>query len=94
MTKRQITATAPDGTQVTINVGPKRVVGAIRIMDVSTWGAEYTARHGAWYITVHKTVENAITGPNQTPMWNKHTRWAIAIDANDQASGAWLPASK
>lgn len=90
MTKRTITATAPDGTEVRVNVGPKRAVGAIRITDFGT----AAAGGRRWLVTVHKTLPNAITGPNQTPMWNSYTRWAIEIGADDQAVGKWLPASK
>lgn len=91
MTKRQITATAPDGTQVTVNVGPKREVVAIRITGGFPTDVD---DNGQWIVSVHKSLDAAITGPNQTPMWNNRARWAVAIDANDQASGAWLPASK
>ncbi len=84
---RTLTATAPDGTKVEINVGAKRAVGAIRITDFSAFG-------DGWLVTVHKTIDNAITGPNQTPEWNSFTRWAIEIDADDQTTGKWLPASK
>lgn len=63
--KRTITATAPDGTTVSINVGPTRVVGAIRITDGSRlegggWGRDGSEK---WLVTVHKTLPNAITGP-------------------------------
>ena len=86
MTTRAITATAPDGTPVaTTGLGAKRVVGAIRIMQ---WP------DGTHLVTVHKTLDNAITGPNQTSVWNKYSRWAIAIDENDQPVGPWLAASK
>lgn len=81
---RTITATAPDGTPVSVNVGPTRQVAAIRIIHLS----------GGWAVTVHKTVEAAITGPNQTPMWNTCTRWALPIGADDQPAGPWLPATK
>jgi hypothetical protein len=95
MTKRQITATAPDGTTVqSTGLGAKRAIGAIRIMDTRSWGAEHVAKWGPWLVTVHKTLENAITGPNQTPEWNSYTRWAIAIDENDQPVGEWFGASK
>jgi hypothetical protein len=92
--KRTITATAPDGTTVSANVGPTRVVGAIRItcgdkIDGGSWGDG-----SRWLVTVHKTLANAITGPNQTPMWNHCQRWAIAINDNDQATGEWMGASK
>jgi hypothetical protein len=90
-TKRTITATAPDGAQVSINVGPKRDVGAIRITD---FGADAFGAGDRWLVTVHKTLPNAITGPNQTPAWNTYKRHAIAIGADDQPVGRWLPASK
>lgn len=90
MTKRQITATAPDGTPISVNVGPARQIAAIRI----TGGFESTKSNGQWLVTVHKTLPNAITGPNQTPCWNGSPRWAIAIDENDQPVGPWLAASK
>jgi hypothetical protein len=83
-TKRTITATAPDGTEVSVNVGPKREVGAIRVTDL----------FGELLVTVHKTLPNAITGPNQTPIWNSCRRWAIEIGADDRPVGRWLPASK
>ncbi len=84
--KRQITATAPNGRTVeTTGLGAKRVVGAIRVMVLPD---------GDHLVTVHKTLQNAITGPNQTPIWNKYPRWAIAIDENDQPVGKWFGASK
>lgn len=93
--KRRITATAPDGARVESDgLGPKRVVGAIRIMDTRSWGAEHVAKWGPWLVTVHRTLDLAITGPNQTPAWNHHTRWAIAIGDDDQPTGDWVPASK
>lgn len=85
MNKRAITATAPNGTQVSTNVGPKRAVGAIRVMQ---WP------DGTYLVTVHKTLNNAITGPNQTPAWNSYPRHAIEIGANDQTVGPWFGASK
>lgn len=91
---REITATAPDGTTVTARVGVKRVVGAIRIMDTRPWGQAEVDQHGPWLVTVHKTLPNAITGPNQTPAWNSNKRWAIEIDSDDQPTGPWLGASK
>lgn len=91
---RTLTATAPDGTPVSVNVGPKRVVGAIRIMDVSGWGAEYLAAHGPWLVTVHKTLANAVTGSNGSPTWNGTTRHAVEIGTDDQPVGTWIPASK
>lgn len=87
---RTITATAPDGTQVSVNVGAKRVVGAIRITGApGGWGDG-----SKWLVTVHKTLPNAITGPNQTPVWNSYPRWAVEIGTDDQPVGRWLPASK
>jgi hypothetical protein len=87
--KRTITATAPDGQSVSVNVGPTRAVGAIRITG-------FTCQDGTteWMVTVHKTLLNAIAGPNQTPAWNNKIRWAIAIDAADQAAGGWAYATK
>ena len=86
MTKRQITATAPNGrTVTTTGLGAKRTVGAIRIMVLPD---------GDHLVTVHKTLTNAITGPNQTPVWNKYPRWAIEIGADDKPVGPWLGASK
>lgn len=92
---RRITATAPDGTEVsTTGLGKTRKVGAIRIMDTRSWGAEHVAKFGPWLVTVHKDVNAAITGPNQTTAWNGNARWAIAVDENDQVTGPWLGASK
>jgi len=87
--KRVITATAPDGAKVSVSVGAKRAVGAIRIT-----GGFQVDENGQWLVTVHKTIEAAVTGPNQTPAWNKRARWSIVIDENDQAVGEWLPAHK
>lgn len=92
--QRTITATAPDGTVVTANVGAKRVVGAIRITDFGTGREGWAADEHNWLVTVHKTLPNAITGPNQTPMWNSFKRYAIEIGADDQPVGPWLGASK
>jgi len=86
---RTLTATAPDGTQVSTNVGAKRVVGAIRITAApagETWNGS------PWLVTVHRSLDLAIKGSNQTTAWNSFTRWAIAID-QDQAVGPWLGAS-
>lgn len=91
-TKRTLTATAPDGQTVTANVGPTRTVGAIRIMDTTGFtGCDPTDR---WLVTVHKTLTNAVTGPNQTPAWNGHTRYAVAIGTDDQPVGRWVPCTK
>lgn len=49
---------------------------------------------GEYLVTIHKTLENAITGPNQTPEWNQYKRYAIAINENDAPVGPWLGASK
>lgn len=84
MAKRTITLTGPEGQPISVNVGPSRQVGAIRITHLSD----------CWAPSVHRTLANAVTGPNQTPMWNGCTRWAIAIDVNDQPAGDWLPATK
>lgn len=92
-TTRTITATAPDGTQVSTNVGAKRAVGAIRIMDTRAWGAEHVARFGPWLVTVHRTLDLAVRGSNQTTAWNGYTRWAIEIDANDKPAGQWFGAN-
>ncbi len=89
---REITVTAPDGETITVRVGAKRVVGAIRLMDVRDRGGDWA--QWTWIDSVHKTLENAITGPNQTPNWNTIPRVAIAIGADDQPVGDWLPASK
>ena len=89
--KRWITLTAPDGTTVeTTGLGKDRKVGAVRIM----WFTEDFGGGARWLTTVHKTLANAITGPNQTPQWNGLTRWAIEIDENDQPVGTWVPATK
>jgi hypothetical protein len=90
MTKRMITVTTPTGQVESVNVGPKRAVGAIRITD---FGHDATGAQ-VWLVTVHKTLPNAITGPNQTPAWNSYKRYAIEIGADDQPTGEWLPASK
>jgi hypothetical protein len=89
--KRTLTATAPDGEIVTVNVGPKRQVGAIRITDASSRGG--WGDGSKWLVTVHQTLELAVTGPNQTPAWNSFPRFATAIDAADQP-GEWFGASK
>lgn len=89
---RTIAVTAPDGEVVEINVGAKRVVGAIRLMDVRNATGGFKGQ--TWIDTVHKSLPNAITGPNQTPMWNRFPRVAIEIGADDQPVGEWLPASK
>lgn len=91
MTTRTITATAPDGTEVSVNVGAKRAVGAIRITDALASGG--WGDGSRWLVTVHKTLPNAITGPNQTPAWNRFPRWAAPVAEGD-AVGGWLPASK
>lgn len=82
--KRTITATAPDGATVSINVGPKRAVAAIRITKLC----------GEWLVSAHKTLPNAITGPNQTPCWNGAERHAIEIGAGDAPVGPWYGATK
>lgn len=92
MSNREITVTAPDGEIVTIRVGAKRQVGAIRLMDVRKAVDCFVGQ--TWIDTVHRTVTNAITGPNQTPEWNNFPRWAIEIGADDQPVGEWLGASK
>lgn len=92
MTKRTITATAPDGTEVSVNVGRTRQVGAIRITDAQAAGG--WGDGSRWLVTVHRTMPNAVTGPNQTPAWNSFPRWAVEIDADDRPAGEWFPASK
>lgn len=82
--KRTITVTAPDGHKVSVNVGPTRAVAAIRIILLD----------GGWTPSVHRTLEAAITGPNQTPNWNTCPRYAVAIGADDQPTGPLLPAHK
>jgi len=100
--KRKITATAPDGLTVESDgLGPKRVVGAIRICAHPRWDGTPTTGWGGWnghgekwLVTVHKSLEHAITGPGQAAEWSRWERWAIAIDENDQPVGDWYPASK
>lgn len=94
MSSREITVTAPDGESITIRVGAKRQVGAIRLMDVRKATGDFAAAGATWIDTVHKSLPNAITGPNQTPMWNRFPRVAIEIGADDQPVGDWVPASK
>jgi hypothetical protein len=92
MPKRTIAATAPDGTAVSVSVGPRRAVGAIRITNF-TWRKQEDGSPW-WVVSVHKSLELAITGSNQTPEWNSCPRWAIAIGPDDQPAGTWQAASK
>lgn len=84
--KRQITTTAPNGQTITTSgLGKTRKVGAIRITMFSDTDI---------LVTVHATLNNAITGANQSPEWNNLTRWAIEVDENDQVTGEWIGATK
>lgn len=100
---RTITATTPDGYQVSVNVGPKRQVGAIRILAAKDWDGSGDTGWGSWQgrgqgvkwiVTVHRTLELAVKGSNETTAWNGGERWAIVIDENDQPAGAWVPAPR
>lgn len=79
MAKRTITFTAPDGQSLSVNVGPKRNVSAIRVLDFTGEDGD-----GTWLISIHGTVQAALTGANQTPMWNSFPRYVLVIDDNDQ----------
>jgi len=83
MAKRTINFTAPDGTPLSVNVGPKRQVGAVRALDVRPFEADAEGRQ-RWIISVRGTVTAAIKGPNQTPSWNRMPRHVLLIDDNDQ----------
>lgn len=83
---RKITATYRNGETVsTTGLGAKRVVGAIRVTEFP---------NGDLLVTVHKDLPTAVKSPNQTPVWNPFPRWAIAVTADDQVTGEWVPASK
>ena len=88
-TKRTITATAPDGTEVGVNVGPKRAVGALRILAHPGAWSDGTK----WLVTVHKSLELAVTGSNETPAWNRWERHAVVIEG-DVPVGEWIPCRK
>lgn len=80
--KRTITFTAPDGQELSVNVGPTRKISAIRILDFLDWdGYEEGYR---WAISLHGTVQAALTGPNQSSSWNILPRHVLLIDENDQ----------
>lgn len=80
--KRTINFTAPDGTPLSVNVGPKRHVSAIRVLDFTSEDGDGTG----WLISIHGTVQAALTGPNQTPMWNRFPRHVLLIEEGDQPS--------
>lgn len=77
--KRTIQFTAPDGQPLSVNVGPKRKVSAIRVLDFTG-----EAGDSNWLISIHGTVQAALTGPNQTPMWNRFPRHVLIIGEDDQ----------
>lgn len=83
--KRTINFTAPDGTPLSVNVGPKRQVSAVRVLDYQAFdpAAEGVDR---WMISVHGTVMAAVKGPNQTPSWNVMPRHVLLIEEGDQPS--------
>jgi hypothetical protein len=83
--KRTINFTAPDGTPLCVNVGPKRQVSALRVLDYR--GFDPTAEGvNRWMISIHGTVTAAIKGPNQTPSWNVLPRHVLLIEEGDQPS--------